>query len=802
MSRLKAVSRFKAMSGLKKTLLITSGIVVVLMILIILFISPISKYLIEKYDEQYTGRQITMNWAYVNPFTGYARFEDFKVYEFESDSVFLSTTGVSLNFAMLKLFTKTYEISSLTLDNPVGVIKQARDTFNYNDLVEKFSGKQLADTIKSVTRFNALNIKINNGTFHYHDRMIPINYFIKDVNVESSGKRWDTDTIAAKFAFSSGIGSGDVHGNTIIDVEKKDYRLDIEIKKFDLKIVEQYLKELTNYGSFRATLDLNMKSQGNLSNRLDVTNSGSIMINDFHFGKNEKEDYFSFDKLAVSINQLSPSKGIYFYDSVSLVRPYFKYEKYDKLDNIQAIFGVGGSNIAAAEADEKQFNLILEVADYLEMLSNNLLKSHFKVNKLSVYKGELVVNDFSQTEKFSIGFDPLYILADSIDKEDNTAKVSFNANIKPYGQAKATLILNPKDTTDFDLNYSFEGMPVSIFNPFTIAYTSFPMDRGTIELNGKWKVRNSMINSDNHLLIIDPRVGDKVKNKENKWIPMNLLMALVRERGNVIDYSIPITGNLKNPKFHLKDVIFDLLKNIFVKPPTTPYGIQVNNVESEIEKLLTLTWQMRQSELQSDQEKFVKKISDFLEDNPNANITVRPEYYAAKEKEYILFYEAKKRYFLQANNIKDEKLSDKDSVKIDKMSTRDSLFLKYLNKNVKSGLSFTLQQKCARLVGNKIVSAKYNMLNEARINNFMAYFKKKKVDKQITVAQGKEVIPYNGFSLYAIEYKDKFPESLVGAYKKLNKLNDKAPRKKFKDERKETQPVLNVDNKKLDNRKQ
>ena len=47
---------------------------------------------------------------------------------------------------------------------------------------------------------------------------------------------------------------------------------------------------------------------------------------------------------------------------------------------------------------------------------------------------------------------------------------------------------------------------------------------------------------------------------------MPLIMTFIRERGNVIDYEIPITGNLKDPKFHLSDVIFDLLGNIFVKP--------------------------------------------------------------------------------------------------------------------------------------------------------------------------------------------------------------------------------------------
>ena len=161
-----------------------------------------------------------------------------------------------------------------------------------------------------------------------------------------------------------------------------------------------------------------------------------------------------------------------------------------------------------------------------------------------------------------------------------------------------------------------------MFNPYIISSTSFPLDRGTMEFKGSWNVRNGIIKSINHLVIIDPRLTKRIRNKDTKWIPAPLIMAFIRERGNVIDYEIPITGNLKNPNFHLSDVIFDLLGNIFTKPATTPYIMEVKNVETEIEKSLTLKWKMRQNSLLPDQEKFIEKMADFLVKNPDASITV------------------------------------------------------------------------------------------------------------------------------------------------------------------------------------
>ena len=772
------------MSKLKKSFIIFFSVIIIAVVLAIAFISPIAKYLIEKYDEKFTGRQITLDRAYVNPFTGYVYLSNLKIREFKSDSVFLSLDGVSANFEMLKLFSKTYEISEITLDHPHGIIIQNKKDLNFNDLIEKFSPKETAVTTTGPLHFNILNIKINEGEFYYMDKQIPINYFIKNVNLESSGKRWDLDSIAIKFSFLSGIGSGDMKGNFSINFTNKNYRLAVLVHKFSLEIIDQYLKDLINYGSFKANLDADIKATGNFTDKENLNASGLIAVNDFHFGKTPKEDYASFDKLVVDIIQLNPKNHKYILDSISLNHPYFKYERYDNLDNFQTIFGEKGSNVTAVTSNPAKFNLIIEIGRYVKVLAKNFFRSNYKVNRVAIYKGDLKFNDFSISEKFSASLNPLYVIADSIDKKRKRVAVSLKSGLKPYGGIAITLSIDPQDSVDFDIKYHLQKIPVSIFNPYIISYTSFPLDRGTIDINGVWTVRNGFINSTNHLVIIDPRVTKKIKNKDDKWIPVPLIMSFIRERGNVIDYEIPITGSLKNPKFHFHDVIWDLIKNIFVKPATTPYREEVKDVETEIEKSITLKWQMRQNFLRSNQENFIDAMADFLVKNPEAFITVYPQHYEAKEKEYILFFEAKKKYYLTVNKINIRTFCKADSEKIDKMSIKDSCFVRYLNKQENDPMLFTIQDKCARFIDSTIVNTKFKQLNRERENAFIIFFKKKEVDKRVKFYSAVDVIPYNGFSFYKIEYKGEFPESLLKAYQEINELNDEAPRKKFEKERK------------------
>ena len=780
-----AVTRFK------KPIIIVISSIIILVVVAIVFVSPITKYLIEKNDVKYTGRQIKMDWVYVNPFTGYVHFSNLKIYEFKSDSVFISMKSLSGNISITHLFSKALKITNLTFDQPHVIIIQRKSKFNFDDFAITFSSKGKPNPKAKPFHIYFQNIKIKDGHFYYRDLEAPVNYSIKNVNIESKdGWNWDNDVISANVSFLSGIGTGGMIGSYSMNLKTLNYILNVDVTKYDLKVFEQYIKAYANYGTFRANLDANLKTFGCFKNAENINIHGQLVINDFHFGKTRVEDYLSFNKLVFNVTDVNPMKHRYVFDSMALIHPYYKYENYDYLDNIETMIGKNGEKISAGLVDTDKFNLIRKIAHYIKILAANFFQSDYKINKLAIYKGDVIYNDFSLNEKFSLEANSLHIVADSVDNNHKRVKFSLKSGIKPYGNISVNLSINPKDSSDFDMQYHVQRLPATLFNPYMIKYTSFPLDRGSIDLNGAWNVRNGIIRSNNHMLLVDPRVNMRLKNKNFSWLPMRLVMFFTRENGNVIDYEIPITGNLKNPKFHLKDVLFHILGNIFVKPATTPYRVEVKSIENEIEKTLTLKWKMRQSSLLPDQERFIKKITNFMKNSPEAFIAVYPMLYAEKEKEYILFFEAKKKYFLLSKGIKNQMISKEDSLKIDKMSVKDSVFVKYLNKRASKALMFTVQDKCYNFVGLSHIIAKLKKLNQERRAAFLSGFQDKDVENRVKMYKEGNTIPFNGFSFYRIEYKGDYPKALIRAYKKMKTLNNNVPRKEFKEERQKNKSAL------------
>jgi hypothetical protein len=310
------------------------------------------------------------------------------------------------------------------------------------------------------------------------------------------------------------------------------------------------------------------------------------------------------------------------------------------------------------------------------------------------------------------------------------------------------------------------------------------MDRGTISLNGVWNVRNGEIKSVNHVLMVEPRLSRRVRNKNFRWIPLAWVMPFVRERGNVIDYDIPISGNLKNPHFHLHDAVMDLLKNVFVKPVTIPYGIKLRTAEDEIENSLTLEWAMRQRELRANQKHFIKMMAEFLAKNKTTSITVYSNEYALKEKEQILFFEAKKKYFISARG-KGEAFTNEDSTTVSKMSIKNTAFMHLLKKGRGAGdtLMFTIQDKCTYYLANNLVNAEYNKLVIERDRVFREFFVKNGTSDRMKFRSSNDSVPFNGFSCYKIIYHGPIPESLQRAYREMHELNNEGPREKYAGDR-------------------
>jgi hypothetical protein len=740
--------------------------ITLLFILLVLAVSPYVKYILEKEDIKLINREIRIGWSYANIFTGYVYLSDVTIYEPGKDTAFVKAESVSGYLDLRELLKHNFHIREFTFNQPVINVLQNRKDYNFKDLTERKDRKK-----SHPGRFKVLDLKINNGTLYYTERAASINYFVHNLNVSSS-TRLDRDTLAFLYSFDSGPGSGNIKGYCGFKPGDKTYDLHIISGHYTLELLEEYLHDITGKGNLDAVMDADMHITGSLTDKLAMNAKGFIGISNLHFGETKEKEIASLDSFLISFRELKPRDNLRFIDSIIVRKPFIKYEKYDQQDNWTRLLGVHSEKMNKARADSTKFNLLLEVVDYIHDMVLDFFESNFKVDRFRVAKGSLLYNDYSLVKKFSLGASEVSITGDSIEKTRRTVDLKMNCMIRPYGSLQAFLKVNSKDKKDMDLVYHLQDISAAAFNPLIIEATSYPLDRGSVSGHGKWMIRDNIIQSENHLRIFEPHSDKRVNDPKVKHKPLPLLLFFLNERGNTIDYELPITGDLKKPDYHPALIMTGLLRSLLVNTPNPQYSMEVSYTEPPPVKFHAIQFDFNDAMPAGDQSAFMKELNHALKDDHDLKISITPFEFRSSEFENALFFEAKKLYYLDLKGKPESGFDLNDSIFVEGLSVKDPLFMQYLEKHAPSSLYPTRQEACLLLTGESRINNKLEDLRNARRKNFLDLFDED-LRTRISFAPIESGIPFNGFSEYRVSYNKNIPDSLTEEYQKLADKNEK-----------------------------
>jgi hypothetical protein len=91
---------------------------------------------------------------------------------------------------------------------------------------------------------------------------------------------------------------------------------------------------------------------------------------------------------------------------------------------------------------------------------------------------------------------------------------------------------------------------------------------------------------------------------------------------------------------------------------------------------------------------------------------------------------------------------------------------------------FTMEDKCWHYLHSDVVGKKYHALVRAREKNFRSYFPDHVLER-VKIHEGKDKIPYDGFSCFKIHYNGEIPKPLRRAYSEMSELNHGIFRRKL-----------------------
>ncbi|MDO8997762.1 DUF748 domain-containing protein [Sediminibacterium sp.] len=720
-----------------KIIVILSSILLGLVLAIVIFVSPISKFLIEKYSEAYTGRKIVMRELSINIFNGSITTKGLIVYEAKSNRPFFKADTFNLNIAVYKLWVGKYDITSVELFNPYLQVIQRGNKFNYDDLMNRFFADDSAKKVETKPiKYWARNIQVNNATILYTNTKPLTNIkFIKGV-VQIPLISWDDPIYKIQTAFDLSTGGRSkvlLHFNT----NTFDYKAKIDVDQLSIDFLYPYLKDYMKVKSLKGLINTNLWLSGNTNQPTAIALSGSIKANDFAIIDATNELLTAIDETNVLIDTINTAKNRYNFRSISMDHPFFRLSMYDKGFNYERIMTTPLA-MSSDTSSTVYSNVFLMMSGYIQEIVREYDVNNYQINQFRVTRGQCIFTDFTHGEKFRYVLDSMTLSSDRLSSANPFLMFSVKSRLNTSGKMRGVLKVDPKHYQDIIIDASIKELLITDFNPYSKYYVATPFLNGTISYENQTTVLGGKLDSKNILDIRQIKTGKKVKNSTAMNLPVGLAVSLLKDVKGNIHLDIPVTGSLNDPKFKWGRVIWGVLKNLVIKAATAPFRLLANLFGGKEEDFKEMQFEYTQTEIMANQQTVLDRLAKIAIDKPEIKIELTQVTNILDETEAIAVYQMKQKYLGISNAISAQELKRRT----DSISNNDSLFVKYLVSKLPNaqGLQST-EEKSVQLIGReKIIPEVYTLMDKRNAAVIQYLVNQKKVPAtNIAISNTKEL---------------------------------------------------------------
>jgi hypothetical protein len=166
-------------------------------------------------------------------------------------------------------------------------------------------------------------------------------------------------------------------------------------------------------------------------------------------------------------------------------------------------------------------------------------------------------------------------------------------------------------------------------DPYAVSNTGWVIKKGELQYKVRFKLDGDQLTAENDVVVGALQVApasatDEVKRRLG--LPLGLLVALIKDQQGDIKASVPVTGSVKDPSFHVGDAVWTAIKNVLVNIATAPFkaiGSMLAKGETlEEPRVDPVTFAAGSSVLSPGMEEHLLRVADFMRQAPFVDLTV------------------------------------------------------------------------------------------------------------------------------------------------------------------------------------
>lgn len=298
----------------------------------------------------------------------------------------------------------------------------------------------------------------------------------------------------------------------------------------------------------------------------------------------------------------------------------------------------------------------------------------FSVGRVRLLEGEVDYADLSLVLPFSTKVTALNGTIVGISSDPSRrADVEADGTIEPYGSAKVEGSIAMRDPRHFtDLHVEFNNVLVPPLSPYTATFAGRKVESGKLWLDLNYKVQDGELLGKNEIRLADFTLGEKVEAPNAMDLPLNLVVALLTDSKGVIHFSVPVRGDLDNPRFSVASAVRQAVGNMLRRIVSAPFRALGRLFGRSTDSLASIDFQPGSAKLAPQEREKLDALVRALSERPRLQLVVNAPYDPQRDAS-VLQRELARRQLAQALGRNIPQGEDPGPIAYDDPATRRAL---------------------------------------------------------------------------------------------------------------------------------
>jgi len=165
-------------------------------------------------------------------------------------------------------------------------------------------------------------------------------------------------------------------------------------------------------------------------------------------------------------------------------------------------------------------------------------------------------------------------------------------------------------------------------------------------------------------------LGEETDSEDATSLPVNFALSLLKDSNGVIDFNLPIRGNVDSPDFHYGSLVWGALGNLIVGIVSSPFSALANLAGGDSEGLDFVVFSANSSELSGAEKTKLDSLSRALIQRPELHLEIRGVSSTLVDHDEIAYIKVLKKLKLKSSplsatldeNAKDEIIDHYESI--------------------------------------------------------------------------------------------------------------------------------------------